>query len=86
MPKSNSHADVPPVSHELTAYDLSHMVQYLFVLDCEAAGGDWRHAATEALGIDPDQEPERARLLYDTHLARAQWMTQVGYQLLLRPQ
>ncbi|HHX91732.1 MAG TPA: DUF2285 domain-containing protein, partial [Paracoccus sp.] len=37
-------------------------------------------------GIDPVQEPERARQVHDSHLARARWMTQSGYrQLLQRP-
>jgi hypothetical protein len=36
------------------------------------------------LKIDPEQEPARARRMYDTHLARAQWMTKHGYRHLLR--
>ncbi|TIQ86908.1 MAG: DUF2285 domain-containing protein, partial [Mesorhizobium sp.] len=34
--------------------------------------------------IDPDVEPERARRVHDSHLARARWMTQHGYRHLLR--
>jgi hypothetical protein len=36
-------------------------------------------------GIDPEREPERARLVHDSHLARARWMTEKGYRHLLRP-
>ncbi len=32
------------------------------------------------LGIDPDSEPERARKAVESHLARARWMTEVGYR------
>ena len=36
--------------------------------------------ARRILGIDPDNEPERARKAVDSHLARARWMTEVGYR------
>ena len=32
------------------------------------------------LGIDPAKEPERARKAVESHLARARWMTEVGYR------
>jgi hypothetical protein len=35
-------------------------------------------------GIDPAHEPERARLVHDSHLSRARWMTEVGYRQLLQ--
>jgi hypothetical protein len=35
------------------------------------------------LHIDPDQDADRARRAFDSHLARAQWMTAVGYRHLL---
>ena len=42
--------------------------------------------AVEVLfGIDPVREPDRARRVYDSHLARARWMTQSGYRQLLGP-
>ena len=31
------------------------------------------------LGIDPAAEPDRARHAVESHLARARWMTEVGY-------
>jgi hypothetical protein len=36
------------------------------------------------LHLDPDREPERARRAWETHLARARWMTEQGYRHLLR--
>jgi hypothetical protein len=36
------------------------------------------------LKINTDREPERARRAYDSHLARAKWMTEHGYSHLLR--
>jgi hypothetical protein len=36
------------------------------------------------LHIDPDREPDRARHAFDSHLARAKWMTEHGYRHLLR--
>ncbi|RVC21445.1 DUF2285 domain-containing protein, partial [Mesorhizobium sp. M7A.F.Ca.AU.002.02.1.1] len=35
------------------------------------------------LHIDPEQEPERAFKSWETHLARARWMTTSGYRYLL---
>jgi hypothetical protein len=40
--------------------------------------------ASVVLHIDPSREPERARRAWETHLARARWMTEHGYQHLLR--
>jgi hypothetical protein len=34
--------------------------------------------------IEPDDDLKRAKLIHDSHLARARWMTETGYRLLLR--
>jgi hypothetical protein len=34
-------------------------------------------------GIDPEPEPERAKIIHESHLARARWMSAVGYRQLL---
>jgi len=73
-----------PASAELTPYDRSHIKLYLRVLDAADGGADWREAAPVLFGLDPHQEPERARRAYDSHLARAQWMTTDGYLLLIK--
>ena len=36
-------------------------------------------------GLDPAQEPDRAKTVYDSHMARARWMTEAGYRHLLEP-
>ena len=68
----------------LTDYDRAHAITYLRLLDAEGEGADWRDAARLVLGCDPDSDPECVRKTYDTHLARARWMTANGYGHLLR--
>ena len=77
-------ADAPPTSNELTDYDHSMLIVYLRLLDAAAEGADWREVARIVLKTDPEKEPARARRVYDTHLARARWMTEHGYRHLLR--
>jgi hypothetical protein len=73
-----------PTEATLTGYDQAHAVTYLRLLDAEADSADWRDVAREVLGCDPDTDPEGARRTYDSHLARARWMTTSGYRHLLR--
>ena len=77
-------ADLAPNSSVLTGYDEQHLVTYLRLLDAEAEGADWQEVARIVLHIDPELEPERARRAWDSHLARARWMTENGYRHLLR--
>jgi predicted secreted protein len=77
-------ADAPPLSDELTDYDYTMLIVYLRLLDAAAADADWRDVARIVLKVDPEQETERARQMYDTHLARARWMMKHGYRHLLR--
>jgi hypothetical protein len=77
-------ADQAPTADELTDYDLGHLATYLRLLDADAEGADWREVARGVLRIDPDHEPARARAAWESHLARARWMTERGYQHLLR--
>jgi hypothetical protein len=77
-------ADRAPSGDTLTPYDIDHLKRYLRLLDAEAAGADWKVAARVALGMDPEQEPKRARTASESHLARAKWMTTRGYKDLLR--
>ena len=77
--------DRPPESAQLTAYDERHFATYLRLLDADEEGADWQEAVRIIFGLDPDREPERARMVHDSHLARARWMTQAGYRDLLRP-
>lgn len=77
-------ANVAPTDATLTGYDQEHLVTYLRLLDASAESADWREVARIVLHIDPDREPERARYAFESHLARAKWMTEHGYRHLLR--
>lgn len=73
----------PPADGHVTAYDERHFVTYLRLLDAAKEGADWTEVAVIVFGIDAAAEPERARLVHDSHLARARWMTEHGYKDLL---
>jgi hypothetical protein len=77
-------ADLAPSNPALTAYDEEHAVTYVRMLDANAEGADWREVSRIVLHIDPEQEPYRARRAFDSHLARAKWVSSVGYRQLLR--
>jgi hypothetical protein len=76
--------DIAPTEAVLTGYDEQHLVTYLRLLDAAAESADWREVARIVLHIDPDKEPERARRAWETHIARAEWLTKSGYRHLLR--
>jgi hypothetical protein len=76
--------DSPPDGDKLTNYDERHLSTYLRLLDAADESADWREAVRIIFGLDPNDEPQRARIVYDSHLARARWMTQTGYRHLLR--
>jgi Uncharacterized conserved protein (DUF2285) len=83
-PRDPDVADVAPTDTVLTVYDEQHIVTYWRMLDADAEGADWRDVAQLVLHIDPELEHDRARRAFDTHLARAKWMTEHGYRHLLR--
>ena len=71
-------ADVAPNESAVTTYDEQHVVTYMRLLQADSEGADWREVARVVLHIDPEREPERARNAYQSHLARAKWMTEQG--------
>lgn len=75
--------DRPPADDRITAYDERHFVTYLRILDAAEEGADWREVAGVIFGLDATIEPDHARLVHDSHLARARWMTEQGYRHLL---
>jgi hypothetical protein len=77
--------DHPPDSPRFTAYDERHLITYLRLLNAAEEGADWREVVRIIFGLDSAHEPERARSVHDSHLARARWMTESGYRELLRP-
>lgn len=78
-------AEEPPQTTRVSSYDESHLVTYIRLLDAERDGACWQEAVQIIFGIDPEAEPERARHVHDTHLARAHWMTKAGYRHLFEP-
>jgi hypothetical protein len=77
-------ADTAPSSATVTVYDQNHLTTYLRLLDADTEGANWRDVARIVLHLDPDREPDRARRVHESHLARAKWMTEHGYRHLLR--
>ena len=75
--------DQAPTADKLTDYDRLHLITYIRLLDADAGGIPWEEAAHSILHIDPETEPELARRAHQSHLARAQWMTRVGYRHIL---
>jgi hypothetical protein len=76
--------DTAPTDVALTIYDEQHIITYLRLLDADADNADWREIARIVLHIDPDQDHDRARHAFESHLDRAKWMTEHGYRHLLR--
>ena len=75
--------DQAPTEDKLTDYDRLHLITYIRLLDADADGMPWEEASHSILQIDPETEPERAKCSHQSHLARAQWMTRVGYHHIL---
>lgn len=76
--------DTAPSNPELTGYDRAHIRLYARLLDATADGADWQEIVSVLFGLDPAREPERARHVHDSHLARARWIAAGGYKDLLR--
>jgi hypothetical protein len=70
-------ADTAPSDSVLTVHDEEHIITYQRLLDANAEGADWKEVARIVLHIDADREPARAPNAFESHLARAKWMTRV---------
>jgi hypothetical protein len=79
--------DHPPDSPKLTSFDERHLATCLRLLDADEEGADWKEAVKIKIifDLDPEREPQRASIVYDSHLARARWMTHSGFRHLLHP-
>jgi hypothetical protein len=75
--------DHAPDISELTDYDRSHMQTYLRLLDAAEEGADWPEVVQIVFGLDPRADPERARIMHESHLARARWISAHGYKGLI---
>jgi hypothetical protein len=77
-------ASEAPTASQLTYYDRAHLPIYLRLLDADAEGAAWEDVTRIVLGLDPDRDREQAKRTYDSHLARARWLSGHGYRDLLR--
>jgi hypothetical protein len=84
LPLDPDAADLAPAEPMLTPYDQVHAVTYMRMLDADAEGADWREVTRIVLRIEPDHDVQRARRAFDSHLARAKWVSREGYKHLLR--
>ena len=66
--------DVAPSGSEVTDYDREHTMLYISLLDRKERGRDWRETVRAFFGIDFNREPDRARCVYHSHLARATFL------------
>jgi len=71
--------DAAPSGAEITDYDHEHIMLYYCLLDRKERRRDWRETVQAFFGIDVDREPERARRVYDSHLARATTLSELPY-------
>lgn len=78
------HLDLAPTGAELTDYDREHLVLYLRLLDAAEDDAAWREVASVLFEVDPAADPERAKLMHQSHLERARWFSREGYRDLLR--
>jgi Uncharacterized conserved protein (DUF2285) len=82
-PLGTTIADAPPGGEEVTAYDRRHLRLYARLLDAERAGAPLGDVTSRLFGIDAGAEPDRAKAVHASHLARARWMAERGYRDLL---
>ena len=76
-------ADEAPRGNAVTPYDEQHYVTYLRLLDASRDGAGWQEVARIVLHRDPVGEEARSRHCWESHLARARWMTKTGYRRIL---
>lgn len=74
--------DEAPTSDQITDYDERHLVTYLNLLDLDSTGTDWAEAAKLVFGLQLEDRCPQVQRMHASHLARARWMTKVGYRQL----
>ena len=77
-------ADKVPWSETLTEYDRQHFVVYLRLLDADEEGASHVEMARMILGMEPNEQPERALAAVESHLERARWVAEHGFLDLLK--
>lgn len=76
--------DEAPTAATITRYDERHLITYLRLLDAAAQNVHWRRVARDVLRRDPSRQTSRAKRCWESHLARARWMSEHGYRQLLK--
>lgn len=84
LPLDPTVSESAPTELVLTAYDEEHLITYLRLLDADREGADWKEVTRIVLHINPEANPELGRRTFDSHLARAMWMSKSGYRHLLK--
>lgn len=77
-------AEQAPTEAAITDYDRAHYSIYLRLIDAANAKAPWPQVARIVLGLDPENDIDRAKSIYDSHFARARWMVENGFRDLLR--
>lgn len=75
--------DAAPSPDHITDYDRAHFATYLSLLYASGEGKSDQDMARNILRIDPEKEPHRAQQALESHLRRARWLAESGYQSLL---
>ncbi len=75
--------DEAPSPDHITDYDRAHFATYLSLLYAAGEGENDQEMARNILRIDPEMEPQRAHQALESHLKRARWLAESGYQSLL---
>jgi 5-methylcytosine-specific restriction endonuclease McrA len=75
--------DEAPSAATITEYDRRHFVTYLRLLDAATQKVPWRKVARDVLRRDPSRQTVRVKRCWESHLARARWMSEQGYRQLL---
>lgn len=76
--------DEAPTAATITGYDERHLITYLRLLDAAAQNVPWRQVARDVLRRDPSRKSSSAKRCWESHLARARWMSEHGYRQLLK--
>ena len=67
-----------PTARAVTDEDRRLFPIYIQILDLDAADKCWKETTRKLLAIDPDENAEIARNLYESYLVRAKWMCETG--------
>lgn len=76
--------DEAPTVATITEYDERHFITYLRLLDAATQNVPWRKVVRDVLRRDPSRQVGRVKRCWESHLARARWMSELGYRQLLK--